>query len=70
MKIWISVKDRLPEERGRYIIYVDIPEEDYKKVWTIDVLDPKKGFDMPKEYGRSVITHWMPLPEGPNDEMD
>ena len=76
---WISVKDRLPDNKGRYLVY---------EVWTygniIETVSwtPKyngfeehlKGkaiwYNYDSEYGDfevGDVTHWMPLPEPPND---
>lgn len=63
---WISVKDRLPEERGRYIVAVC----DYKgKIGVFDL-----WFDYPEWYidedddlYQFEVTHWMPLPEPPKE---
>jgi Protein of unknown function (DUF551) len=62
---WISVKDRLPEEGTLVLIHrtgeplsvdytVDIPSEG--PIWACLLQD-----EMYK------VTHWMPLPEPPND---
>ena len=58
---WISVKDRLPEKEGRYLIYdgdrVDAADYIYNSgpIW----LDTAEG------YYNYKPTHWMPLPEPP-----
>lgn len=50
---WISVKDRLPDEDGRYLVV-----ENHLYRW-VGVSTMRNGeFDMPVEY-------WMPLPELP-----
>ena len=59
---WISVKERLPENKGRYIIYVRGPEPfvswfDGYRFRTIGTAP----FTYP-------ATHWQPLPEPPKEE--
>lgn len=59
---WISVKDRLPEDGGRYWCYVaeqnDLGLSHYQ--WNYSYC-PKDGWN--SEDG--TVTHWMPLPEPP-----
>ncbi|MGM9551947.1 MAG: DUF551 domain-containing protein [Clostridia bacterium] len=59
---WISVKDKLPENGGAYIIYAGI----------VGVAWYKKGsqvWEMPNglktEVSDEIVTHWMPLPSPP-----
>ena len=62
---WISVKDRLPEKNGRYLVYENgvVYSAEYEKnrpdsEWT----DDYEGYlDM-------MVSHWMPLPEPPEEE--
>lgn len=62
---WISVKNMLPEENGRYLVSV---VEGYMElylwidgVWFSSVLNVcDDGF----------VTHWMPLPEPPKEDDD
>lgn len=62
---WISVTERLPEESGDYLIYVVggefkqwsmVTMAYYYKMFYYDYAEP--NFDQ--------ITHWMPLPEPPD----
>lgn len=52
---WISVKDRLPEKKGCYIVYVILEDGELSSV---TYFDKKFGFQAP-------VTHWMPMPEKP-----
>jgi len=53
--IWISVKDRLPEKDGRYLVV-----EDHHYKW-VGVCSMRNGkFDYPVKY-------WMPIPEAPKE---
>jgi hypothetical protein len=71
---WISVKDRLPEEGQDCVIYVD-----WVDVWdkgseriTYQEIAVFNGDD--KFYHRAHtelnrVTHWMPLPAAPKEEV-
>lgn len=64
---WISVKDRLPERRGRYIVAV------CNYIGKIDVFDlwfdyPEWYIDEDDDLYQFEVTHWMPLPEPPKGE--
>ncbi|HJY22931.1 MAG TPA: DUF551 domain-containing protein [Hanamia sp.] len=55
--VWISVKDYSPKEDGRYIVC-----ETYKSWHWIGVCSLRDGY-----WDNSNVTHWMNLPEKPND---
>lgn len=57
MSEWISVKERLPEEPMRCLVYAK-----RGKYGGCGVVYYNQGF-YGDEYG--AITHWMPLPEPP-----
>jgi hypothetical protein len=58
---WISVKDKLPVEQGRYLVYINletfIASFDGVDYWSY-------------QYFTNGIypTHWMPLPGAPEDK--
>lgn len=64
---WISVKDRLPETSGRYLVHVK----------NIAGYKPLKNCEFIAEYfwvdwiftgwENNRVTHWMPLPEPPKE---
>lgn len=73
---WISVKDRLPDEEGKYIVIA------YNGI-TIDILYFYKrypycnkgirtdrpvwcGYDDYGDFEVKSVTHWVPLPEPPD----
>lgn len=80
---WISVKDRMPEKPGHYLICTSInywrggcwdtnssdgTTEGYAGT-TMSVLDCY--FDNTHDWNRvwnNRVTHWMPLPEPPKEE--
>jgi hypothetical protein len=62
---WISVKDRLPEERRYVLCYIKIDEfgiRDLQKT-----LSQRNGIW--DDYN-SCVTHWMPLPSPPTEQQD
>lgn len=82
MSEWISVKSRLPEDNVHVLVYVkennpasgdnyfdlDAVEDGY---W-INILDYEDraavtGVPPGTIYSKPEVTHWMPLPEPPND---
>ena len=72
MSEWISVKDRLPEESGRYLV------ADFKRYY-FEVLHFSKDHGVfnaydsfsPEESNANHIKvpYWMPLPEPPEEEQ-
>ena len=80
---WISVKDRLPEEDGYYLAFVQGYyakcvrtlnfAKDGRKVDEFDFDDGSKNvwYRYDSEYGYVTVedvTHWMPLPQPPKGE--
>ena len=71
---WISVKDRLPDYMGEVLVIVSgKPHENITLdgAYEIAEYDPVEGWilDMWPEWCSGVVTHWMPLPEPP-EELD
>ena len=58
MSEWISVKERVPEEKTRVLVYVP---RSYTEIDTDRILD--------RRWVRwnGHVTHWMPLPEPPKE---
>ena len=69
---WISVKDRLPEDEGWYLVYTT-PNRGYKSINKAMFCKVGAG-DNFETYWRGTgghwenITHWMPLPNPPKGE--
>lgn len=72
---WISVKDRLPEDDGKYMVWykgeLDICEfaaESQTFGYTCDDYDEMYSHLVYWDDGMDKdITHWLPLPEPPKD---
>ena len=64
---WISVKERLPEIGRSVLIYY--PKWDGDEIQVAKLEDDRMMFDICGEFdiGTGVVTHWMPLPEPPNE---
>ena len=65
---WISVKDRLPEEKVNCIVHYQHSYCDNDGYWAIGFCcyDGEK-FQFDPAY---KVTHWMPLPEPPKEETN
>lgn len=71
---WISVKDRLPDRGGDYLVYF-IPDifwerphpslNGYVDIKQFDILRKEFYDSQCWDYLGESITHWMPLPEPP-----
>ena len=69
MSEWISVKDRLPEERGSYLVFEPEFIDSELASWSVLVA---RYYETDKTFNYnfqvlSNVTHWMPLPEPPED---
>lgn len=74
---WISVKDRLPEKDGKYLVCVG--DSGYYKIAAFSTDKTKENTYTERGYGWSDydcdygfyevkrVTHWMPLPEPPKE---
>lgn len=62
---WISVKDRMPKEEGRYIVYAD---KGVKSAFYETYEGESRWTDEGERYWDIHVTHWMPLPEPPKEK--
>jgi len=70
MSNWISVKDRLPDKDGSYLIAIKDNLSYYSVIRDFRVKDNKFGINSWfVETSDRKITHWMPLPEPPEREV-
>lgn len=66
MAEWISVRDRLPEETGYYLIVCDSPYRGRKDGINLSFYQHRaKNW---KATNNLHVTHWMPLPEPPGED--
>ena len=63
MSEWISVKDRLPEKNGKYLVCVDGGKIIPRYVITCWYWNGK--FEDFQHYTTRFVSFWMPLPEPP-----
>ena len=75
---WISVKDRLPEKSGEYLVVrnsfgicrtIDVCGYD-KKSKKFGKIDMEYAYDDNGWYEIDSVTHWMNLPDLPKEEDD
>ena len=66
---WISVKDRLPEESGTYLVcdvpYMIMSFVAYRARWERFNCYDTFTEEYVNEQGVYEVTHWMPLPDAP-----
>ena len=77
MSEWISVKDRLPENSGEYIVVACDEGCPYGEgIWYATVVvcaeyafNSWTWCEGSHEYSLDgIVTHWMPLPEAPKED--
>lgn len=79
MSEWISVKERLPEKDGWYLVYAPRYWGN-SKIYGLDGLaysnfkhNYKDHWGIERGTGRGwpgIVTHWMPLPDPPKEGCD
>lgn len=68
---WISVKDRLPEKSGRYLICYNLKGRAVVRLISFDDRDNPSGTKSKRNWkifgyiSQKNITHWSELPETP-----
>lgn len=67
MSEWISVEDRMPEEHSGEVLIFDIN----KTIYLASPLKCKRFMTTCFGSMRTIeeITHWMPLPDAPKEEL-
>ena len=65
---WISVKDRLPEESGEYIVFGRTFGNQKPKIWICECISIGSLTGWCNSAKNPTDTHWMPLPQPPKGE--
>lgn len=58
---WIPVKERLPEEKGRYLVSGGVKGN--RKIWLCDFVVIANVHGWINDASNPVVNAWMPLPE-------
>ena len=69
---WISVKDRLPELEGVFLVIVDgKPKENIELIGSVELAEYWRDegwfIEAYPEWENPNITYWMPIPETPEE---
>lgn len=69
---WISVEERLPDDRGNFITKIHCDNGDWIEVNTFDHMEKEWWHDAVNHTVKATefVTHWMPLPEPPKDDCN
>ena len=65
MSEWISVKDRLPEKQGVYLVAFKPPLPKVTIAWW--ATREYGWYDLEYNFNTDGVSHWMPLPEYPKE---
>ena len=66
---WISVEDRLPEEKGEYlVVFHPCWWDDVKWTKTCVGIDTFRGKTAWAKKKFQRVTHWMPMPKPPKED--
>lgn len=72
MSEWISVEERLPKYGQQVLVFDNV--EGCFDIWTLDLEEDScpEGWYSSAGWHRDIddITHWMPLPSPPGEEVD
>ena len=67
---WISVEERLPDDRGNFITKIHCDNGDWIEVNTFDYMEKEWWHDAVNCTVTKFVTHWMPLPEPPKEDCN
>ena len=63
---WVSVKDRLPEESGMYIVTAN--DGHAQRVSFVQWQNKNRTWNLNGARSYWRVTHWMPMPQPPKGE--
>lgn len=67
---WISVEDRLPEESKEVLIYLpEYNSVETASLFTIPSLNLKEWTQDEDAFMLDEVSHWMPMPEPPKEDV-
>lgn len=64
---WISVKDRLPDKQGVYLVAFKPPLPKVTIAWW--ATKEFGWYDLEYNFHTDSVSHWMPLPPMPEQEV-
>ena len=67
---WISVDERLPEENGRYLVFIKVSHQLFENLTAVGIIEYNKTNGFILYSVAETVTHWMPLPEAPRMKGD
>ena len=70
---WISVEDRLPKDDGEYLVHLDSGDifvDEYNTDWLFGSDNYNESMQAALGVPEICVTHWMPLPEPPQDDKE
>ena len=69
---WISVEERLPDDRGNFITKIHCDNGDWIEVNTFDHTEKEWWHDAVDRTVEATefVTHWMPIPEPPKEDCN
>lgn len=69
---WISVEERLPDDRGNFITKIHCDNGDWIEMNTFDYMEKEWWHDAVDRTVEATefVTHWMPLPEPPKEDCN
>jgi hypothetical protein len=68
MNNWIKITDKKPDDSENVLVYIDFGGRSHEIDLALYVEDEDKFLSSDDNYiKKELITHWMPLPDGPHD---